>query len=170
MIFLYSGTPGSGKSLHTAKIILDDLRRGIPVICNFEINKDIVKHGYENFTYCETYSLCPERLVQFSQEHFANKRIKEDSITLIIDEAQMLFNPRDWNAKDRLQWLKFFQVHRHYGYSIILVAQNDMMLDKQIRAVIEYEQIHRKINNYGIKGWLLQIFFLAPVLFVNYQI
>ena len=162
MIYLYSGTPGSGKSLHTAKIVLDDLRRGLPVICNFEINKDLVKHGYENFQYIETFDLCPEWLIQFSQEHFKDKRVKEDSITLIIDEAQMLFNPREWNQKDRVAWLKFFQVHRHYGYSVILVSQSDMMLDKQIRALIEYEQIHRKISNYGLRGYFLQLFFMQP--------
>ena len=167
MIYLYSGTPGSGKSLHTAKIVLDDLRRGLPVICNFEINKDLVKHGYENFQYIETFDLCPEWLIQFSQEHFKDKRVKEDSITLIIDEAQMLFNPREWNQKDRVAWLKFFQVHRHYGYSVILVSQSDMMLDKQIRALIEYEQIHRKISNYGLRGYFLQLFFLAPTLFCS---
>ena len=85
MIYLYSGTPGSGKSLHTAKIVLDDLRRGLPVICNFEINKDLVKHGYENFQYIETFDLCPEWLIQFSQEHFKDKRVKEDSITRLIN-------------------------------------------------------------------------------------
>lgn len=167
MIYLYSGTPGSGKSLHTAKIILDDLRRGVPVICNFEINKGLVKHGYENFTYIETFDLSPQWLMDFSKAHFADRKIKEDSITLIIDEAQMLFNPREWNQKDRVAWLKFFQVHRHYGYSVILVSQSDMMLDKQIRALIEYEQIHRKISNYGLRGYFLQLFFMAPTLFCS---
>lgn len=166
MIYLYSGTPGSGKSLHTARVVLEDLKRNKPVICNFDINKGIVKHGYENFVYRETFDICPEWLIQFSKEYFNDRKVKEEAITLIIDEAQMLFNPRDWNAKDRLEWLKFFQVHRHFGYSIILVSQSDMMLDKQIRALIEYEQIHRKISNYGIRGYFLQCFFLAKTLFV----
>ena len=92
----------------------------------------------------------------------------EDSILLIIDEAQMLFNPRDWNAKDRIEWLKFFQVHRHFGFSIILVSQSDMMLDKQIRALIEYEEIHRKVSNYGIRGYLLMLLMLSPALLKEY--
>lgn len=167
MIYLYSGTPGSGKSLHTAKIILDDLKRGYPVIANFEINKSLVKKGYENFTFRETFDLAPQWLMDFSKAYFGANKVKEDSITLIIDEAQMIFNPREWNNKDRLSWLKFFQVHRHYGYSIILVSQSDMMLDKQIRALIEYEQIHRKVSNYGIRGYLLQLAFLSPVLFCS---
>lgn len=165
MIYLYSGTPGSGKSLHTARVVLNDLRRGIPVIANFDINRNYVRKGIENFTYIETFDLCPDWLIQFSKEHFHDRKIKEDSITLIIDEAQMLFNPREWNMKNRLDWLKFFQMHRHYGYSVILVSQSDMMLDKQIRSLIEYEEIHRKLKNYGFKGILLSIMLLSTNLF-----
>lgn len=170
MIYLYSGTPGSGKSLHTAQVILGHLFRGVPVICNFEINKEVVKRGYENFTFIETYSLSPQWLMDFSKTYFRNRKVKEDSILLIIDEAQMLFNPRDWNAKDRIEWLKFFQVHRHFGYSIILVSQSDMMLDKQIRALIEYEEIHRKVSNYGLRGYLLMLLMLSPALFVTVKV
>ena len=38
MILLYSGTPGSGKSLHVAERLYHLLRAGRPVICNFNIN------------------------------------------------------------------------------------------------------------------------------------
>ena len=43
MIYLYSGTPGSGKSLHTARVIYYSLKRGFPVIANFPINLDKIK-------------------------------------------------------------------------------------------------------------------------------
>ncbi len=33
MIYLYSGTPGSGKSLHAARVIYYTLYRNLPVIC-----------------------------------------------------------------------------------------------------------------------------------------
>ena len=38
MIFLYSGTPGSGKSLHVAERLYHLLRAGRPTVCNFPIN------------------------------------------------------------------------------------------------------------------------------------
>lgn len=44
------------------------------------------------------------------------------------------------------------------------------MLDRQVRSVIEYEQIHRKVSNYGWKGWLLCAFMLAPCLFVSVKV
>ena len=50
LIYLYSGTPGSGKSLHTARDIRDALGpKRLPVIANFEINEKT--KGYKRFTY-----------------------------------------------------------------------------------------------------------------------
>lgn len=51
MISLYTGTPGSGKSLHVARDIYDKLRYGKNVIANFDIAEEQIKyfrnrHGY----------------------------------------------------------------------------------------------------------------------------
>ena len=53
--------------------------------------------------------LTPDYLVETAKEHFAGRRVKEDSILLIIDEAQLLFNARDWTAKGRDRWTWFLQ-------------------------------------------------------------
>ena len=42
MIYMYTGTPGSGKSYHVAKEIYWNLRHGRNVIANFDINYDAV--------------------------------------------------------------------------------------------------------------------------------
>ena len=39
---LYSGTPGSGKSLDVARKIYHALRYGRPVIANFDINTSLI--------------------------------------------------------------------------------------------------------------------------------
>lgn len=155
MIYLYSGTPGSGKSLHSASVIKMNLKMNRPVICNFPIVEDV--KGYKNFTYCPNWNLTPDYLIKFSQEHFKGKRIKEDSIILIIDECQLLFNARDWQQCGRNKWLSFYTQHRHYGYLIILVAQFDRMIDRQIRSLIEYNFLHRKVANMGWKGFILNM-------------
>ena len=71
---------------------------------------------------------------------------------MVIDESQLIFNCRDWGNKHRSEWLSFFTQHRKLGYHILLLAQFDTMLDKQIRSLLEYETVHRKIGNYGIVG------------------
>ena len=165
MIYLYSGTPGSGKSLHTARVIKDTLFLNRPVIANIPINTGECKH-VEQFHYVPDNKLTPSYLADFSRDFFMGRTVKEGRILLIIDEAQRLFNSRDWAKSDRAAWNEFFQLHRHFGYDIILVAQFDRMLDRQVRSVIEYEHIHRKVSNYGWRGWLLCLFMAAPTLFV----
>ncbi len=49
---------------------------------------------------------------------------------MIIDEAQLLFNARDWTVKGRERWTWFFTMHRHFGFFILLCAQFDRMLDR----------------------------------------
>lgn len=151
MIYLYSGTPGSGKSLHQAKDIYHHLKFGNPVIANFEINTALFKKKVP-FIYLPNNELNPKELIEISHTYFSNHKFKEGAIKLYIDECQILFNAREWSKPDRQDWLIFFTQHRKYGYNIFLVAQFDRMIDKQIRSLIEYEVIHRKVENFGSWG------------------
>ena len=62
-----------------------------------------------------------------------------------------------------MEWVKFYSQHRKLGYNVILVAQNDRMIDRQIRALIEYEIKHRKANNFGTIGMFIPVPFFAAV-------
>lgn len=163
LISLYSGTPGSGKSLDVAKKIYWRVRAGKPCICNFPINLDTIGgHKEKNFVYKPNSELTPSYLIEYAKGFVKpGKRVEEDSILLVVDECQLMFNSREWGRKDRAQWLSFFSMHRHLGYEVVLVAQFDRMLDRQIRSLIEYEYIHRKVKNRGAVGWVLSAFFLG---------
>lgn len=161
MIELYSGTPGSGKSLHTAKEIRSRLRMHKRVIIgNFHIDTKIIKRCKGTYIFVPNDRLRPERLLQFSRRLSGHlgRRLKEGEILLVIDEAQLLFNSREWQNMGRSGWLSFFSQHRHYGYDVILAAQFDRMLDRQIRSLIEYEHIHRKVNRFGYAGFFIGLF------------
>lgn len=160
MIYLYSGTPGSGKSLHQAIDIYYDLKFNKPVIANYTINTDIF-HKNVPFIYLPNNKLTPDELVKISQEYFKNHKFKEGKLKLYIDECQILFNAREWNIKGRDDWLVFFTQHRKYGYDIYLIAQFDRMIDRQIRSLIEYEVIHRKVKNFGFWGGLFNVLALG---------
>lgn len=157
MISLYSGTPGSGKSLHCARTITNWSRLGYPVIGNFTV--DLSKYKRADFTYCPNDKMTPEFLVNYSRQRFGSKQPKEGSILLVIDECQLLFNAREWQQSGRAQWLSFFTQHRKLGYDIILIAQFDRMVDRQIRSLIEHEYIHRKMSNFGWQGKIMSLFF-----------
>lgn len=162
MIELYSGTPGSGKSLHLADVMSRWLNHWkAPVIANFTFNAAACRpRGWGSFLEVSNSQLTPDLLEYFSDTY---KRLRgwqsvpEEHILLVIDEAQLLFNAREWNKGDRASWISFFTQHRKLGYRVILVAQFDRMLDRQIRSVIEYEHIHRKVKNIGKGGFLFSL-------------
>lgn len=149
MIYFYSGTPGSGKSLHVAKDIYTKLfiNKG-NVIANFDINRDVYnkKKKKGKFTYISNTELTPNFFYEYAKE---NHILGKESQTLaIIDECQIIFNPRSWSDKNRIDWINFFTQHRKWGYNFILISQFDRLVDRQIRSLFEYEIKHRKVNNF----------------------
>lgn len=149
MIYLYSGTPGSGKSFHSAMQIYDRLfRLRKPVIANFEINEQLYnkKKKKGKFTYISNFDISPDWLIEYAKENHV--RGKEAQTLIVLDEAQILYNPRTWSDKNRMKWVEFYTTHRHLGFDVILITQNDRFLDRQIRCLIETEFKHRKINNF----------------------
>lgn len=169
MIYLYTGTPGSGKSYHVAKDIYFWLNRGQHLIANFEINYDMItgkKKGY--FFQKDNFDLTVDWLVDFAllcHERDAAGRIKEHQTWIVIDECQLIFNCRSWNDKERQRWCYFFTQHRKLGYDIVLVTQFDRLIDRQIRSLVEYEVKHRKVNNFGKGGFILSLFTLGHPVF-----
>lgn len=161
MIELYSGTPGSGKSLHAASEIRKRLQaKKCVIIGNFYINTKVIKKCKGTYLYVGNDRLTPERLLLFSRRYAAHlgRRLKEGELQLYIDEAQLFFNSREWNVMGRQGWLSFFSQHRHYGYDIFLMAQFDRMLDRQVRCLVEYETIHRKVSRAGYMGTIVGLF------------
>lgn len=170
MIALYSGTPGSGKSYHAVVDVVRKLRRRDRnrVIANFPLAYD--KAG-DRFSYWDNSEICISALVEYARKYHVPR--VEGQTLVVIDEAQCIFNSRDWNGKgilypalkkradSRMDWIKFFSQHRKFGFSVILIAQNDKMLDKQIRALVEYDVKHIKINN--------GFFFFLPTSFLAVQ-
>lgn len=165
MIFLYTGTPGSGKSYHAAEVVDRALRRKLPVIANFEVNLNPKKHKGE-FIYIDTLDMTPDFFMSYAEEHFIPGRDEHQGI-IIIDEAQIPFNSREGLNRNRMKWISFFSNHRHYFYDIILITQHDRMIDRQIRFLVETEYKHRKLTNFGVKGWFM--IFIFHKMFVGVQ-
>lgn len=155
MIYLYSGTPGSGKSLHVARDIYIRLNRNKKypnVIANFNINMKMIKNKKAKFIYKDNLDLTVEFLVNYALEnHILGK---ENQTLVVVDECQVIWNAREWNSSvyknNRMDWIKFFSQHRKLGFNFIVIAQNDRMIDRQIRSLFEYESNHRKVNNFKI--------------------
>lgn len=172
MITLYSGTPGAGKSLHLASRLYNRMKYvNAPTIGNFACDFSSIKKPRGEYVYLDNSVLTPLKLIEFSNSYAERigRRPKEGEILLVIDECQILFNARDWGQKNRAEWCSFFTQHRKLGFEVVLVAQFDRMLDRQIRSLIEYEWVHRKVSNFGVAGKLISLLF-AGKLFVAVKV
>lgn len=164
MISLYSGTPGSGKSLHASRDIIRWCKRGKGVITNFPCTMNQVKKAKSTPLYLDNSELTVKALTDYARKN--HKVGKEGQTLVVIDECQVKFNSRDFNKKDRMDWVVFFTQHRKYGFDFILIAQYDRMIDRQIRCLIENEVKHRKLNNYGFGGGVLTLLTLGRSWFI----
>ncbi len=173
MLKLFTGTPGSGKSLHVMKIIYKKLRYSKSLVVTnipLDISGSLRSYASRIF-YLENSSVTPSFL--YSHAFLHHERGRESQTLLVIDEAQMLFSPvvmklkTQENKEHRKVWLDFFSQHRHWGYDVILVTQYDKLIDVQVRCMAEYEVRHRKVNNFKF-GLLLSLFRLQLFIAIEY--
>ena len=164
MIYLYSGTPGSGKSLFANNEIRFQLNRRTPrpVIANFELAKDApIKHP-DMFHYLPNSELTAEYLTDFATDFWNAPdapEFREEYLLIVLDEVQLVANSRNWaKDKNRMELLEFLSQHRKYGYKIIMIAQAAKMIDNQFRMLIEYEVNHRRLQSMGLLGGIVSLF------------
>lgn len=146
MIELYLGAVGSGKSFHALNEGIEKTKeKDSFVIANFPI-KPKTKKEKERWIYRENFE--PNDLIKLSIERGTFG--KEGKALLIIDEAGVWFNSRDWqiDGKKRKEWIKFFSQSRKFGYDVILIVQDVRMLDRQIRSLAEFHVKHIKLRQY----------------------
>lgn len=160
-IHIYTGTPGSGKSLHAASDIRFELtrRNPRPVIANFPLSDSapVPDQNRSYYTYLPNEDMSATRIQSLCNRYWdsSGRPFREDYITLFVDECQLLFNSRLWSQKSRMSYLEFLSQSRKYGVKVVLIAQATKMVDNQFRMLIEIEHNHRRISSMGPAGALL---------------
>lgn len=167
MIELYTGFVGSGKSYHATKraVTIADAPKGKRyVMANFPIKpkkkllakipfvKKYIKNHYNKprWIFKNNDELKVDFLIKTSHE--MGWYGKESQCLLIIDEAGILFNSRDWNVRpeERKGWISFLSQSRKFGYDVVFIVQDNRMMDRQIRSLAEYEVQHKKMNSWTL--------------------
>lgn len=113
MIELVSGKQGSGKTLYATKECIKYLKKGSKVYTNYFVKGCfILPRNWYDFKY-------------------------EEGSVIVFDEAQLLYNCRDFSAKDKRKEYKsllaYLTMCRHYNIHIIFITQSLARLDVQIR-------------------------------------
>lgn len=179
MIEQFTGTPGSGKSLHAAREIKTYLNIGRNVISTCNIDTDMcflnifkrfyvnrfkkkpkkIKHDKraDNFYYITNNELNPDYLYTFAAYH--HKFGQEHQTILVIDECQQIFSPTIIGNNVNLwnKWDTFFRIHRHIGYDIILIPQSSKLISRKVIEYCEFETRHFNRKNHGLFGFLLSL-------------
>lgn len=160
MIELYTGVPGSGKSLHLVTDIKKALKGGKTVVCNFDFRYDLVKHSKGRFIRVQNEDLTyPTKIYEIVKEVFDMNegRVVPNSVLLVLDEVQIIFDARHWDSAGRREWNEFFSIHRKLGLSVILVTQSADSLDKRIRGNVELVTLHRNFSRMGGIGLIFAL-------------
>lgn len=114
MIELITGLPGGGKSYLLVWRALKGMREGRPVFSNFPLSGayrldiEILKHA------------------EFPS-----------SSLVLIDEAGLFFNSREWN-KFPMEIFQLFSQHRKMKIDMLVVGQDSGMVDINIRRVAQW--------------------------------
>lgn len=167
MIQIIQGTPGSGKSAVCTVDMLEFLMQGGIVACNYALvdgwqqkladlnpkvrwgvkDRDEVAASYWRRAFKigthDTVFQLSQRIKDIAPVD-KRGRVKEGAARLYLDEAQLLFNSRNW--KENFGFIEFFTQHRKLGWDVYLIAHDIDMIDKQIRGLIEYEARLRNLN------------------------
>jgi hypothetical protein len=131
MFNLYTGVPGSGKTLLSIIELYEHLINGKTVYSNTWINwKGDNLHYYNDL----------EDIIHI-----------RDSV-LFIDEVGSIMNAREW-AETPKSVRNFLQLHRHYRVDIIANTQHASFVEKSARTIIGYWcEIYNLTPTEGIKG------------------
>lgn len=172
----FQGTPGSGKSAVIVADLADFLLSGgwvatnftlvpdwLDILCStsfryqhykfFNLDRDIYRKSL--FDRCwrigtpDTVSTLGDLMRSTIP---TGKRIREGMGRLYLDEAQLLFNSRDWTKNKG--FIEFFTQHRKLGWDVFLVTHTLDMIDKQIRGLIEYETRFRNLQKVKAFGFI----------------
>lgn len=122
LIYIYYGRPGSGKSLCAVNLAYTSAIKGRRVLSNFHP----AGHRYWK------YALWQEM-------------IGESNALCIVDEAQMWFSARNWQAQT-VEDLGVFQQSRKSGLDLVVVVQHHRRLDVAIRELAHWYVRHNRIG------------------------
>jgi len=114
-LILKTGTPGAGKTLHTVHEVAKLAE---------ETKRPVFYHGIKGLALdwqpmetAEDWVNCPPGAI------------------IVIDECQSSFRPRGAGSKVP-EYIAKFEVHRHSGYTIFLITQHPMLVDQNIRRLV----------------------------------
>ena len=150
MIYLITGVPGSGKTLYAVSTLVKQLAaEKVKDKKGNERSRRVLVDGIPDL-------LIPHDVMATITEDDKGVQIAEgDSVlnwprwckpgdVIVIDEVQRLWRPRGMNTKPP-EMIKALETHRHMGVDFVIVTQNPMLIDQNVRRLIGRHQHIRRL-------------------------
>jgi hypothetical protein len=156
MIEVFEGKLGGGKTYSATVRIVHQLRKGGVVATNIELNRQALvdycarKYRVQLDLEKQLYVLTEEQLFNF-HSHIPMGAHADARPLIVIDEAHLWFNSRDWAQASR-DVLKFLTQSRKLHVDIILISQSALNLDKQFIRMVQYVWRFRDMDRFKIPG------------------
>lgn len=160
--FIVTGKLGSGKSLLTVGKIRDRLIAGCRVATNLNLNLEhllpLSLRQVDCIRLPDYPSIYDFEALGLGSPH---KHDEANFGLIVLDETSGLFNSRTWGDKGRMAVIEWLKHTRKLRWDVMLIAQNESMLDKQIRDSFgEHLVVCKRTDRLGLPfvGWLFRLF------------
>lgn len=135
MIYLFTGVPGSSKTLNVIKMVCEDQA--------FK-GREVYYHRIKELQL---------PWIQLDEDEVKAWDTLPHGSVLVVDEAQYLLPARD-SRKSMPDWITKMSEHRHSGYDLIFISQSPMLLDAGFRRFVgKHTHIERVFGMQSAK-WL----------------
>ncbi|MCX6159723.1 MAG: hypothetical protein NTV87_00095 [Ignavibacteriae bacterium] len=149
-IWIFDGTPGSGKSQAAVEKVIANLKSGRKVYSNIDGHDDPVcleglraMSGLSDLQFKEKFEFIkPEKSRQFY-------RYVDKGSLIVIDEAHKYFNVRKWADKENNDFFEWASTHRHFGFELLLITIKLSRIDTSVRELAEWTVRYKKTNYFG---------------------
>lgn len=141
MIYLITGVPGSGKTLYAVSTLVQKLAaEKVKDKHGVEFSRRVVVDGIPNLL------LPHEVMTELTEDDKGNFTCAGNGLLtwpdwcqagdiLVVDEVQRYWRPRGMGTKPP-EMIKALETHRHKGVDFIIVTQNPMLIDQNVRRLV----------------------------------
>lgn len=149
MIYLITGVPGSGKTLYAVSTLVKSLLAQRPRYRGKEIERRLLVDGVPDL-------IIPHELMAPLQEDERGNLVAEGQSLLnwyswvkpgdviLVDEVQRYWRPRGLGTKPPAM-IKHLETHRHLGVDFVVITQNPMLIDQNVRRLVGRHQHVRRL-------------------------
>lgn len=154
MIEIFEGRIGGGKTYSAVERIVSYVGNGGLVYTNVELLWDGL------FATCEDrfqVQILQDQIRYFSENdiykffEMVPPGTKEHPVLIVIDEAHLWFNSRDWNKAPRAT-MGYLSQSRKLGHDLIFITQKAENMDSQIRRLAQFTFRFRDMDKFPLLG------------------